>query len=183
MIDLFRRNRKSISGQSGVEFCMTIIFFIFFSLATVEFTSLFVEKQRVCSLSREAANASFRECYDSVGSANIQACLENPEFNEKVYTGAKSILKNFETKGKIIVSYYVFENGNGGKPADTYVVYKKGGGQYPSKYNAASTFTTGQSGSRVVCVGEIYYHHDPSTPIGAIMGLILPENVYESTIY
>ena len=65
----------SQKGQAAIEFISIIPFLFIFFYAVLEFSLLFVHDQRVSALSRETANAAFRDCATLQGTP-LTDCLQ-----------------------------------------------------------------------------------------------------------
>ena len=172
-----------------IEFLLTVPVVFGLVLAILEFSVLFVQIQRVSALSREAANAAFRDCSTLSNSPapQLDACIDgilNP-----ISQGGASILSNFAANGTIIVSIY--QNG------PVLVTQRAGGGGgYASRYTPAYPFNLSLIPPPVVpagggapppptriAIGEAFYTYTPLTIVGTLLGFALPGNLYETTIY
>lgn len=172
-----------------IEFLISVPILFSLVLAILEFSVLFVQIQRVSALSREAANAAFRDCstLSNVPTPQLDACIDgilNP-----INQGGASILNNFAANGTIIVSIY--QNG-------PVLVARRavGGGGHASRYTPAYPFDlslipppAAPIGGGVapppirIAIGEAFYTYTPLTIVGTLLGFALPGNLYETTIY
>ena len=170
-----------------IEFLLTVPIVFSLVLALLEFSVLFVQIQRVSALSREAANAAFRDCstLSNDPTPQLDACIDgilNP-----ISQGGASILSNFAANGTLIVSIY--QNG----PVLVTQRTVGGGGyfsQYPGRPIDANLIPPpGLPVNGVIppltriAIGEAFYTYTPLTIVGTLLGFALPGNLYETTIY
>ncbi|GEM_PF-1606167 len=176
-------NRLNSKGQSAVEFAFIIpIIFIFF-YAVLEFSFLFVRQQRISSISRETANAAFRDCA-SLSESAIGPCLDKTLAG--VHQNVQSILPDFDNKGTVIVSVYGLDTTNNSNPPPlkSLGVKKIGSGSNASHYSLQSIDATVVRNQGVVVVGEAFYAYTPLTPIEGLLNLLsLPKVIYENSIF
>ena len=169
---------KSERGQAMTEMALIIPLLLVFILGAVEFSNLLMTALKATSLSREAANASFRDCafLDNVAA---NTCLE--DISTKILTGAKLTLPDFDANGRIITSIYERLPNQ----ATTLVLQKtKGSGAYSSHYTAGSVNASIVVKHKRVVISEIIYKYEPLTAIKNFLNLVdFPDKIYEVTIY
>lgn len=148
-----------------VEFAFTIPILMFIALMMVELTSMFVESQKASAISREAANAIYRDC---IGSNDIGGCMD--QLLADVTQGAGLLLTDFAGRGRITLNIYQID-GNGNQiPTITRPV----GG-------TATRIVVDQgilAATKFMATAEVFYAHNFMNFFG--LGAM---DIYESTIY
>lgn len=183
-----------LSGQAMVEFILIIPILFVFLLAVLEYSYMFVQAQRVSALSREAANAAYRDCSSYTDAVELSGCLEliGPPLKQN----ASSFLPDFGAQGCIIISIYAYTTNpaNAGtananvKSVQRLVQKSYNGAVFVSRYDPGSAVTaeTGNSLAQkqgAVAVGEVFFNYQPVTVIGSLMKDVLPQSFYEITVY
>jgi hypothetical protein len=173
------------SGQSTVEFVFVIPFLITFILAVVEFSLMFVQTQRVSALSRETVNASFRDC-STLPKDQLDSCVDS--LVKTIGKTAATLLFDFNDtangRGKIIISIYQWENGEAKLSSQ-----KQSGGGGAVTDGFISQFSPNKIDGSIlenqesITIGEVFYQYKPLTIVGSLLDMVMPENLYEVTIY
>ena len=161
-----RQRSLNKNGQSAIEFAFSIPFFLIFMCMFIELSFMFIETQRVSSLSRQVAHAVFQDCVGRSGD-DIAPCVET--IADEVTDHAESILKDFSGPnrcGRIIAALYQYTE----PQADVGV---EGSKLQKNTLNGMDD---------VVTVGEVMYRHEPITPIFNLLQVVLPGDMYEATI-
>ena len=180
--------RKKNSGQSAIEFALVMPILLVFILAVLECSAMFVEAQRASALSREIANAVFRDCgnlNDSAGNPQLTNCVDS--IVNPVGGAAAKLLPDFNARGKIIASLYKGKVGNQGslqfKPAGLAAQKTSGLANFNSRYDISNIDLAILNNQKLLSFGEVFYQYKPLTQIGSFLQMILPRNYYEVTIY
>jgi len=173
-----RGRERKCSGQAMSEMALIIPLLLVFILGAAEFSNLMMTALRTAGLSREAANAGFRDCgFLSVNAADT--CLET--ITDKVLTGANLTLSNFATRGNIIASIYEKKPN---QPTTLILQKSKGSGGYSSRYSAGSIDVSIAAKQERIVVAEVVYRYLPLTAIQNFLNLVgFPSKIYEVTIY
>ncbi len=176
-------NITNCRGQATIEFIaiLPVLFILFF--ATLEFSTMFIQDQRIASLSREISNAVYRDC-SQVEDAQIQDCVTN--ISTRVLNGANSILPDFSSRGTLIVAVYSPDPDAGGAepPVISMGSESLGDGGYSSHYSEDNLDASFVADQGFVTIGEVIYSYEPMTPIKDILNFVgFPDQLYEATIY
>lgn len=116
------------NGQASAEFLLTVPFLFIFILGGLEFTNIFVQAQKIASLSREVTSASYRDCSLLTGedlSVCVAKVINGTDIPETVLGAnqyASVIIQDFasvmkdgngknKTRGRIIVKVYTWAYG------------------------------------------------------------------------
>lgn len=170
-------------GQAIIELAMIFPLLFIFFYAISEFSTLFVNDQRVTALSREAAGAAFREC-GGLPQDDLGECLQ--DIVDEVSNRAQNLLREFGARGHIIVSVYQQDPDAGGAPApvEQTELREAGNGGIGTQFTTASFDANFMTENGLVVVGEAYYENEVLTPIQQLLTLLqLPESLYESTLF
>jgi len=179
---LFKLNGLDSKGQSAIEFAFIIpIIFIFF-YAVLEFSRLFIQTQRVSTLSREVANTCFQDCSSLTGS-QLTSCVGN--LVNQIDSKSDSLLQNFTSQGTLIASVYGSNPASkANPPAVVLLGSSRAGGNSTSLYSAGALNAQLVTDQGIVVVGEAFYPYQPITPIKKLLSLLnFPEELYGKTIY
>lgn len=172
---------RSERGQSIIELALIIpILFVFF-FGLLEFTVMFVQSQRVTTLSREVANAAFRDCSSRTG-AELNSCLQGIVDQINVGANINNILPSFTAKGRVVASVYDWDLDSNAPR----LLSRRGAGSssQSSKYDENSVDKTVVQNQGVIAIGEIYYNYTAITPITSLLDLVdFPTEFYGVTIY
>jgi hypothetical protein len=170
--------RAAERGQAMLEFIFMIPLLLTFMFATLEFCAMFIQAHKLSSLSREAANAAYRECGPMTG-ARFDVCLD--DLSEELGNGAAAMLPDFGAKGAVVTSVW-------GPDADGEPVLLRrtetGNGAHESAIEAENIDRDFLAGQGILVVGEAFYDYAPITPIRNILQLLsLPTSLRETTVY
>ncbi|OIO37893.1 MAG: hypothetical protein AUJ72_03745 [Candidatus Omnitrophica bacterium CG1_02_46_14] len=149
-------------------------------LAAFEFSQMFIQAQRVSSLSRETANAVFRDC-SSFPNDQLENCVEL--LREDINLGAKSLLKDFNTdRGRVVVSIYKWRKEHEEDKNSVVLAYPSIA-DIASHINLDNVDQTILEDQGVIVVAEVFYRYIPSTIVGNLLNLKSIGQLYEITIY
>ncbi len=181
------KKRSKVSGQSAIEFAFIVPLLLGLILAAFEFSQMFIQSQKVSSLSREAANAVFRDC-SSLPNDQLQRCVDGvhgvtgvPDANgvlDDINLGAGKLLAGFNTRGEVLVSIYKWD-----ASASPNVVLAYPAAANPHSHINVNNVDQGLLTSQgVLVVGEILYQYMPSTMVANLLGMPATGKLYEITI-
>ena len=176
---LLSYSRRRSKGQGILELALIFPFLFIFLYAISEFSVLLVQNQRVTSLSREAAGATFYQCAGLEGS-DLSVCVQ--DIANQIITQGKAILPDFASRGHIIIS--VFEPDSSGSSLQLTDVQELGSGAGSTSYESGSFDSSFVEDNGIIVVGEVFYKYETTTPLQALLRSIqLPQNMYEATVF
>ena len=203
-------DKKTLShkGQATAEFVMMVPFFLVLIVAVIEFSNMYIQAQRVLSVSREATNAAYRDCAGLTSTTDLNNCVSrvingvaasgaSPEVKGVSYF-AGIILKDFDNddttlvRGKILVQVFLWDKNNLRATLASTQFSSSGTlvNGFTTKFHANSNpgnITTGLGTALAhkgtIITGEVFYKYKPMTIIGGLIGNILPGSLYAATIY
>lgn len=167
-------------GQSLTELAILLPFFVTLILGTVEYSNMFMTSLRASNLSREIANASFRDCAPLDDAALVTCLSANAG---KVSTEGALILNDFLARGAVIASAYArdLDESPAVRLAGTETA---GGGAFQSRYNVNLVDENLVNQHDRIVIGEIIYPYTPITPLRNFLALLnIRAVIYEVTIY
>lgn len=177
--------KRTSRGQTLVEYAVVIPIFLIFICLAVEVSFMFINSQRVGSLSRELASSGYRDCL-GLNAADIVVCKDTLFDNIKKSGGI--LLKDFlssdgpnDPQGKMVLTIFLPP-----KPPATVVVPDSK--SFPvgtaSKFSVADVQSILNMNTPVV-TAEVWYHYKAITPFGKILGVLFKPriNFYEATVY
>ena len=177
LFKLHSRNRAGHRGQALTELALIFPLLLVFILGSVEFANLMMTALRTASLSREVANAGFRDCA-ALDGAQANTCLDN--ITNKVLSGAGLMMTSFNSRGSIIATIYKKDLNQ----PTTVVAQKTKGAAHASRYGASSVDQNIMAQDGRIVIGEVIYQYTPLTTIKNILTLVgFPTEIYEVTIY
>ncbi len=169
---------KNQGGQATVEFIFIIPLVFALILAAFEFSQMFIQAQRVSSISRETANAVFRDC-SSLPDNQLAGCVTSSL--QDINTGAGKLLTNFGGRGQVVVSIYRW---NAVAPNVRLAYIAPAAPNPPSHINLGNANTNSALQNQgVIVVGEVFYQYAPATIVGNLIRVFIPGRLYEITIY
>lgn len=148
----------------------------------LEFSTLFVQSQRITALSREVANATFRDCGDQTD-AELVSCVDN--VIALISAGAGGILHDFATRGTVIASVYIPDPDVNENPPVVFAAGDSGGGGgHASRYGTNDLDPQFVLDQRMIVIGEAFYQYTSLTALQSMLNLLnLPSDLYGVTIY
>ena len=193
------KKKRNPSGQVLIEIVMALPIFFVFIYGIAEFSNLLVQAQRVSSLSREAANAAYRDCNDRVdvkkaddaeAKIKLNKCVSD-EVNQ-INDGANNghLLPNFAAGGTVIASLYAFDPVNKVPVLMSQESAGEGGGSSRfDEHNTDLAAITANLG--IVGVGEAIYTYHPLIPhlqgflqwMFGLGGVVIPDAIHETTVF
>jgi len=171
---------KNARGQSLVELALLLPFLMIILMGIVEYSNMFMIALRASNLSREVANASFRNC-SFLNDSAMPACLSSNVV--KVGEEGEMILTNFGTSGTVIAT--AFEQDAASNPPVRFVNRQlSGNGGFSSRYSTSVIDTQVINDHERIVVGEVIYPYVPVTPLRSLLNLLnIRTVIYEVTIY
>ncbi len=119
------------NGQATAEFLLSIPFLFVFLLGALEFTNIFVQAQRVASITREVTITAYRDC-SSVTGSDLNTCIakvlngtSTPIVTRGINYFAGIILPDFDSatsakiRGRIIIKVFTWTSGAPGTLAES----------------------------------------------------------------
>ncbi len=186
MASKIRSYYKNASGSGMLEFALIVPLMLTLSFGAIEFTRVFSDRQKLSTLSANAADRAFRVCADSTtagscldlhaADAGASAALALP--------GAKITLSVYQRDPAGVVSQV------GIRCVDSLYPNNVVSG-CPSNYNASSpallrlisaTSAIGPNNPNVA-IAEVSYVHRQITPMIPWISTFMPGQLYEATIY
>jgi Flp pilus assembly protein TadG len=164
------RLRKEESGQAMLEFAVSVLMLATFLFGVVDFSRAIYQQQEITSLAAQGANLALRG-----GDLGATATL----------LASQSSNLALSNNGKIIVSAVQNQNNTmritdqqstGAALVSSKVGLKGGVANIPSSAIPPITMQT-------VYVTEIYMTYRPITPVGKLMGGIIPTQLYDVAYY
>jgi len=166
------RRGSSRSGQAFVELVFVALMMMVLVFGLIDFSRAIYERQILTNLTREGSNLASRgtgSTTDQVISNAITA----------IVSSANPLTIN--PNGRIIISVVVYSNGEffvtnqqsqGGISATSKVLNGTGPGAVMPNTNPPLT-------NQTVYVTEVYYNFVPVTPVGGLVNLTLPTQLYD----
>lgn len=166
-------------GQSMVELGLFLPLLAFFVLAIIEVCNMYLTSIKVGVISRDLASTVFRNCRENSDPAILQKCLR-----DSLTAADVSILPQFAARGSLTASIYGYDatanftgrRGNECLPA-------AGGDGCRSKFSDATVDSNFVQKQTVVGIGEVYYQYLAVTPVQALLNFLLPDTLYENTVF
>lgn len=171
---------KNLRGQSLVELALLLPLLMVILMGIVEYSNMFMMALRASNLSREVANASFRNC-SFLNDSAMTTCLNSNVV--KVGEEGQMILTDFGTLGTVIAT--AFEQNAGGNPPVRFISRQESGnGGFTSRYDISVIDTQVINDHERIVVGEVIYPYVPVTPLSGFLNLLnIRTVIYEVTIY
>jgi hypothetical protein len=168
----FKFNKR---GQAMVEFAFMVPVMVTIIFGVIELSNFLTFSLRASNISREIANAAFRDCgFLSTGS--MSTCLQSSA--DRVREHADFIFNDFTNLGAVVVSTYE------ANPPDLAGQETAGAGGYTSRYDIGSVDQDVLATHERIVIGEVFYPYVPITPAGSLLNLFnISPVVYEVTIY
>jgi len=163
---------RCTSGQALVELVFVALMMMVLVFGLIDFSRAIYDRQILINLSREGSNLASRgtgSTTDQIISNAITAIVSSA--NPLTITG----------NGRVIISVVVYSNGEffvtnqqsqGGISATSKVLNGTGPGAVMPNTNPPLT-------NQTVYVTEVYYNFVPVTPVGGLVNLTLPTQLYD----
>jgi hypothetical protein len=173
-MDVPRRTRlpRLVADERGtaiVEFAIVTPLLLMLVLGVIEYGNVFSNVHTLASLSREGANLASR-------GATLPVVVDNVMGN-----GADIGLSS---RGGVVASRLIVSGG--AATVDEQVASTGYAGQShvgEAKGPATGTGTWGLQEGQVVYVVELFYRYDTVTPLEAVVGIGVPDTLYERAIF
>jgi hypothetical protein len=171
-----------------IEFALIVPLILLALFSLFEATHWMQIKQRVIMLSREAANATYRNCsfHNERASFSHDACLS--QVRDRVNNFALRLFPDFNERGLIIVSLYQHTEAEGVQ-RKSIIPVTGGNGSFSTQFNSsnADLGNVARDQGQIV-FGEAFYQLNFITPVSAIfnlMGMNAPilGACYEATVF
>ena len=167
-------------GQALIELALMLPIFLAIVLGTVEYSNMFMTSLRASNLSRQIANAAFRDCA-FLSDAAMSGCLST--VTGKVAADANEILQDFATRGTVIASTYVRDN-TMSPPVRLASTRSAGAGGHVSGYTRTTVDLNIVTQHDRIVIGELFYPYTAITPFSSVLPLVnVRSQLYEVTIY
>lgn len=172
-----RRWQFDCTGQATVELTFIIIMLLVMMFGLIDFGRAIYERQVITNIAREGSNLAFRGAGDSpaetiTNAVNAVIASASPlNINTKGYVIISAVIKN---GGSFTVTSQVFKGGISPVPLSK---LRKGPGNFPSM-----PFTTNPQiplANKTLYVTEVFYKFVPITPVGKLLKLTLPAQLYD----
>jgi len=170
-------------GQAALEFIFGIPLLLTFFMALIEFSALLIHEHRVSALSREAANAAFRDC-GSFWGGDLDDCLD--AVVTQIDAGAGGMLPEFSERGRVIASVWRPDPASVIEPPTPVLASQRGSGNgvYSSKFSDEHMDSSLVKNHEVIAIGEVFYPYEPLTPLAFLIDLTgFPAVLHEATVY
>ena len=162
-------------GQALMELAFMMPVFVTIIFGVIELSNYLTFSLRASNISREIANAAFRDC-GFLSDSSLPGCLQSSA--DRVREHADFIFNDFTNLGAVIVSTYE------ANPPDLAGQESAGAGGYLSRYDVNLVDQDVLSTHERIVIGEVFYPYAPITPAGALLNLFdINPVVYEVTIY
>ncbi len=174
----FRRLYLNSRGQAAVELALVLPIVMMVLLGTVELSNMFLISLRVSNMSREVANAAFRDCA-YLPDADQSQCLSSTA--ARIRDEGNLLLRDFSGHGTVVASTYAASSNSAVRLVDSQSV---GNGKHPTRYNESRIDAMLANSYKRLTVGEVFYGYTPITPVGSLFSYLKREPViYEVTIF
>jgi Flp pilus assembly protein TadG len=163
-----RRSRVEASGQALLEFAMVVFVLVILAFGLIDFSRFINAQQVVVNVTREAANLASR-------GTNMTDALT------AVINSAQPL--NVNTSGLVIITSVT--NNNGAIRIASQV--SQGGITAASRVGTVvgnlavlpATAVAIPQPTQTLYICEMFYTFTPITPVGALLGLVLPTRIYD----
>jgi Flp pilus assembly protein TadG len=156
------------SGQAVVEFALVILILLFLTCGLIDFSRFINQQQVMINVAREAASLASRgtSMTDTLTTAINSAAPLN------ISTSGRVILTSVtNTNGTIQITA---QQSQGGIAASSRV-----GTGVGSLASLPFTGVTLPQPTQTLVISEVFYTFTPITPIGRLMGLVMPTPLYD----
>jgi Flp pilus assembly protein TadG len=162
------------SGHAVVEFTLGGLMLLLLLFGMIDFGRAIYTKQILTSLSREAANLTSRGTTFTNTLAAIKSSATPLDIDRNGYVVLTAIARG--ANDQVIVT----EQLTGGGQADPSRIAPGGVGSTPAL--PATTEGLPQS-NQTMYVAEVSYGFSPVTPIGKLLGAVLPSSLYDAALF
>jgi hypothetical protein len=184
---------KNENGGLFIEFLIFFIMVITLTMAVIEFTTLFLTKEKIAHLARESANLTFNACKKNIISTQrTEDCYNNKNIEGQILHLSSEILGSNADNLKLIFQFWGSRDENYLPIPPTFFLTKSVISNLCSPEIAGKTSKLNQqdlinfTNSGVdLASAEVFYQFQPITPLGKLLKPtgILPEVFYETTIF
>ena len=166
-----RHSRRGESGQAFIEFAFVSLMMIVMLFALIDFGRVIYERQVMVNLTREGSNLASR----GTSLANSLIAVTNSAAPLNINAKGRVIMTTvFNANGTLTVSNQLSA---GGISASSKVGAIGGPATLP-----ATAFTIPQS-NQYLYVTEVFYSYAPITPIGKLLSITLPTQLYDAAYF
>ncbi len=178
-----RQSSGRESGQALLEFALVALLMIAMAFGIIDFSRAVYQKQVIAHLTREGSNLASRS---TSGTPLTDAA-------NAVVNGATPL--DLNTNGYVIVTSVENNNGTctitgqfalGGKSAVSKIgqAKRRGGYTTPVLPQPCSAKGTGlPQNNQTMYVTEVFYNYSPLTPIGSLVNVVLPSQLYDAAYF
>lgn len=172
-----KRNKR---GQAIIELAVMLPLFLAIVLGAIEYSNMFMTSLRASNLSRQVANAAFRDCA-FLSDAAMADCLTT--VTSRVAEDAALLLTDFAARGRVIATAYVRDTGMAPQ-VRLAATSANGGGAYASRYDRNSVDAGLINQHDRIVIGELFYPYTAITPFAQVLPIVnVRDQLYEVTIY
>jgi len=166
-----RLSGQGESGQAFIEFTFVALAMIVMLFALIDFGRVIYERQVMVNLTREGSNLASR----GTSLTNTLTAITNSAAPLNISTKGRVILTAvYNNNGSLVVSNQLSA---GGIFASSKVGTTGGPATLP-----ATAFTIPQS-NQYLYVTEVFYSYAPITPIGKLLSITLPTQLYDAAYF
>jgi len=193
---MFRKISKNCSGEIYLEFIGFVAVFFVAMMAVIDYSAVFIAKQKISYLAREAGRVAIKDCRylsnfeDFTNEA--QECLEkiliaNPENDNAIITKAVEVFGNsFLNSGYIRIQ--LWESGDdlvllGSAESSDSPIFSTFRSQ--KRVTARANFANTAREHQRIIVSEVYYMYKPITPLGVLLNNrnLIPDTLYGASAF
>ncbi|RIL11777.1 MAG: hypothetical protein DCC75_01690 [Proteobacteria bacterium] len=166
-----RITRHAQAGAALAELAIIAPFLLAITLASIDVSTYLRDRAVLSSLSREAANSAFRQCPPDDGGCVDRVRLSLQDYASSIVPGAEIIISNYVLSGGEVVRT-VLSQPPGSAHATRFT---------PARVKAEVQALNGFKAN--ISIGEVYLQSADLPAYRALDFAILPDEVYESTIF
>jgi Flp pilus assembly protein TadG len=178
----FKRRSADRSGQAFIEFTFVAIILVLMMFGLIDFGRAIYERQVITNISREGSNLAAR------GSGNSTDDIMTNAVNAVI---ASASPLNINTKGRVIISTVTASNGQfrvlnqvskGGLATNSFTSHlRTGTGTFATM--PVTTSPQIPQTNQTMFVTEVFYSFVPITPVGKLLKITLPSQLYDAAYF
>ena len=166
----FIRVSRDQSGHALVEFSFVVLILAVLIFALIDFSRAISTRQVLTNLSREAANLASRGTSLSNTLVAVKASAQPLDIDQKGYVILSVVHRDNASNATVTVQLT-----GGGVPSASRVA-TAGVGRPPTLPPTPELLP---QPNRTLHVAEVFYRFAPVTPVGQLLGLVLPTTQYD----
>lgn len=179
----FKRRSVDCSGQAFIEFAFVAIILVLMMFGLIDFGRAIYERQVITNVSREGSNLAARGSGSSTDDIMTNAA-------NAVIASASPL--NINTKGRVIISTVTKTSGGqfrvlnqvskGGLATNSVTSHlRTGTGTFASM--PVTTSPQIPQTNQTMFVTEVFYSFVPITPVGKLLKITLPSQLYDAAYF